>query len=117
MKVMIVEDDENLCSTIEFALTKNGHEVVGIALDGEEALEKYKEIRPQLVIIDLILPKVHGIDVITKIIEIEPNAKIIAITGASHDSLITKAIDVGARTYLTKPFGPKELMDAIDQIS
>ena len=117
MKVLIVEDDEDLCATIEFALKKNGYEVVGIATDGKMAIEKYEEANAQLVIIDIILPMIHGIDVITKIIEINPNAKIIAITGAKHDSLITKAIDAGAKTYLNKPFGVKELMDAIDQIS
>ena len=116
MRIMIIEDDEELCSTLEFGLKKAGQEVVGIAHDGEEALDKYKALKPDLIIIDILMPKVHGIDVISKIIEEEPSMKIIVITGASHDSLIKKAIDAGARTYAKKPFGVKELMDAIDQI-
>ena len=115
MKIMIVEDDENLCSTVEFALKKEGHDVVGIAMDGESALEIYRDTNPDLVIIDIILPKLHGIDVITKIKEINPDAKILATTGASHDSLIMKAMDSGAQNYMAKPFGMKDLITEIEK--
>ena len=116
MKIMIVEDDENLCSTMEFALKRVGHDVVGMAIDGEEALNVYRDTNPELVIIDIILPKLHGIDVIAKIKEMNPDAKILATTGASHDSLIMKALGSGAQSYLTKPFGMNDLITEIDKM-
>ncbi len=115
MKIMIVEDDENLCATVEFALKKEGHDVVGIAMDGESALDIYRDTNPDLVIIDIILPKLHGIDVITKIKEMDPDAKILATTGANHESLIMKAIDSGAQSFLTKPYGMKDIISEIEK--
>ena len=115
MKILIVEDDENLCSTVEFALKKEGHDVVGMAMDGEVALDIYRDTNPDLVIIDIILPKIHGIDVITKIKEMDPDAKILVTTGAIHDSMIMKAMDSGAQSYLTKPYGMSDIISEIEK--
>ena len=116
MRIMLVEDDENVCLTMEFALKKVGHDIVGMANDGEAALNVYRDTNPELVIIDIILPKLHGIDVITKIKEMNTDAKILVTTGASHDSLIMKAMDSGAKSYLTKPFGMNDLITEIEKM-
>ena len=117
MKIMIVEDDKDVSKTLEFLLVRGGHEVAAIAGDGFQAVEMYQEIRPDLVIMDIILPKEHGINAIKAIVDMDPEAKVIAVTGAVNKSLITRALDAGASGYVTKPFGARELLKCIERVS
>lgn len=117
MNILLVEDDELLTSALKLSLSKNGHQVMGTAEDGIEAIDKFKKLEPDIVIMDLILPKKHGIDTLKEIIAYNPDAKIIVITGASHMSLITDAINAGAFSYLMKPFETKALLDEIEKAS
>ena len=117
MKILLVEDDDLLTSALKLSLSKNGHQVIGTAGDGLEAIDKFKELEPEIVIMDLILPKKHGIDTLKEIISYKPEAKIIVITGASHRSLITDAINAGAFSYLTKPFETRALLAEIENAS
>lgn len=117
MKIMIVEDDEDVRNSVEHLLVKSGHEVVSKAGDGAEAIEQFKENRPSLVIMDIILPREHGIKAIEEIINIDPFAKIIVITGVANEILINKALNAGAIAFLPKPFGAEELLGAINEIT
>ncbi len=116
MKIMIVEDDEHLSHALELTLSRRGHEISGKATDGESAIEMYRKAMPELTLIDLILPRMHGIDTVKEIIKINPEAKIILITGAQHEDLINEAIQSGAKTYLTKPFETDELINTIERL-
>jgi len=112
-RVLIVDDSEVMREMIGDILKENGLEIAGGAKDGSEALEKYKVLNPDLVTMDIVMPKEHGIDAVKKIIEHDQNARIIVISGLYQKSLVMEALEEGARDYLIKPFESVDLLKAV----
>ena len=113
--VLVVDDSEVMREMIKDALTEKGYDVIGEAKDGDEALVKYKELKPSIVTMDVVMPSKHGIDAIKTIIEHDPNAKIVVISGLHQKSLVIDALDAGARDYIIKPFEPDDLVSTIER--
>lgn len=110
-KILIVDDDRNICELLRLLLTKEGYDTL-IAYDGEEALKKFRTEEPDLVVLDLMLPKIDGIQV-CKEIRKESNAPIIMLTakGDTFDKVL--GLELGADDYIVKPFETKELIARI----
>ncbi|HAZ13943.1 MAG: DNA-binding response regulator [Bdellovibrionales bacterium GWA2_49_15] len=110
-KVLVVEDEEDILELIHFHLFKEQYEIF-LARDGEEALSMAKKERPDLVLLDLMIPKIHGLEVCQKL-KSDPETKgisIIMVTAKSEESDIIKGLELGAEDYIIKPFAPKVLI-------
>ena len=114
IKMLVVDDDRNICELIGLYLKKEGFTVY-YAYDGEEAIERFREISPQLVLLDIMLPKIDGIGV-CRSIRAESNVPIIMITakGETFDKVL--GLEMGADDYIVKPFETKELAARIKAV-
>lgn len=108
MNILIVEDDEMILRTLEFRLKKDGYKVE-VARDGKDALKKLKENTYSLVITDLMLPFVTGMEVLSFAKSNKPDLPIIVLSGADEEGTIMDAFKLGADDFIAKPFSPGEL--------
>lgn len=112
MKILIVEDDEGMVELLAKIL--NNHELV-IANDGKEAIDKFSKERPDLVLMDIELPRMNGVSATKEIRKIDPNAKIIAVTAFAVQRG-REILREGALDVIVKPFKVKELLDKIERV-
>jgi two-component system chemotaxis response regulator CheY len=115
-RVLIVDDAVVMRMMIKGILSKNGFEIAGEAQNGAEAIEKYKELRPDVVTMDMVMPGVDGIAAVKAIVAEDPQAKIIMCTSMGQEALINEAMQAGAKTYITKPFQPAKILESIDKV-
>lgn len=117
-RVLIVEDAAYMREMLAEMLEqeKDRYEVVDFAVNGKEAVEKYKELKPDLVTMDLAMEVMDGIQAIVEIKRYDPNALIIAITALGTPEQKNAALDAGAGEYLWKPFSIKNLFDALERL-
>lgn len=108
MKILVVEDDEMILRTLEFRLKKDGYAVTAVK-DGKEALEKLKSDTFHLVITDLMLPYVTGLEVLSYVKSNLPELPVAILSGADEEGTIIDAFRIGADDFITKPFSPGEL--------
>jgi AmiR/NasT family two-component response regulator len=113
LKVLVVEDEALIRLDLAEMLTEEGYVVAGEAGDGEQAVELARRLHPDLVIMDIKMPKVDGITAATTIVD-ERIAPVVMLTAFSQRELITQARDAGAMAYLVKPFARHELVPAIE---
>ncbi|AEH60442.1 response regulator receiver protein [Methanosalsum zhilinae DSM 4017] len=115
-KIMIVDDAAFMRMVIKDILTKNGHEVVGEAVDGLDAVNKYGELKPELVFLDIVMPNMEGIDALKKIIEMDNNAKVVMCSSIGQQSVVTEAIKVGAQDFIVKPFDASKVLEVVNKV-
>jgi len=115
VSILIVEDARGSRESIKDALYDPKYKVIGEACDGIDAVEKFKQLQPEIVLMDIVLPKMDGISTIKKIIELEPEAYIIAISALYKTEQINNVINAGAKDYLIKPFNIDNLVEAIEK--
>jgi two-component system chemotaxis response regulator CheY len=115
MKVLIVDDAFYVLKALRDILEAYGHEVHE-ASDGVDAMDKYKDINPDVVLMDILLPKLDGISTTRSIIEYDSKAKVIAITAVGKKGLEKDCLEAGAKVFITKPFKTRELMNMVDYI-
>ena len=113
LRVLVVEDEALIRLDLGEMLTEEGYQVAGEAADGEQAVAQARELRPDLVIMDVKMPKVDGIEAAGTIVE-ERIAPVVMLTAFSQRELIEQARDAGAMAYLVKPFARHELVPAIE---
>jgi len=115
-KVLIVDDAAFMRTMLKDILSKNGYEVVGEAENGAKAVEKYKELTPDLVTMDITMPELDGIQAVKKIKELDANAKIIMCSAMGQQAMVVDAIQSGAKDFIVKPFKPDRVLDAVVKI-
>ena len=115
-KVLIVDDAVVMRMMIKGILSKHGYEVVGEAQNGVEAVDKYKQLQPDLVTMDMVMPEVDGITAVRQIMSMDPNAKIIMCTSMGQQALVVEAIQAGAKSFITKPFQPPKILETISKV-
>jgi DNA-binding NtrC family response regulator len=101
-KILVVDDEVEACNVLEEFLGSKGHEV-HTALDGPSALDKFKEVKPQLVFLDMIMPGMGGLDVLKEMKEIDPSVTVIMVTVVTDHEQAKETIESGAYDYITKP--------------
>lgn len=117
MKSILVVDDANFMRMmLKDILTKNGYEIVGEAGNGAEALQKYKELNPDLVTMDITMPDVDGIQGVKLIRGFDPNANIIMCSAMGQQAMVIDAIKSGAKDFIVKPFNAERVVDAVKKI-
>jgi AmiR/NasT family two-component response regulator len=112
-RVLVAEDDALIRLDLVECLSEEGYLVVGEAGDGEQAVELAERLRPDIVIMDVKMPKMDGIDAASIIAE-RRIAPVVILTAFSQRELVERARDAGAMAYLVKPFGPRDLVPAVE---
>lgn len=102
-KILIVDDANIVRVMLKDKLEKLGHEIVGEASDGDEAIAKFKELKPDLVTLDIAMPKIDGIECLKQIKQIDNNVKVIMLSSYSDEVRVKSALKAGALGYLLKP--------------
>lgn len=115
--VLITDDTAFMRMTLRNVIQKNGFTVVGEASDGEEAVNKYKELRPDLVTMDITMPKMDGISAIKEIMKFDSNARIIVCSAMGQKPMVIEALNAGARDFLVKPFDAQRVVEALHKAS
>ncbi|HMV20500.1 MAG: response regulator [Betaproteobacteria bacterium] len=110
-KILIVDDEPNIVVSLEFLMKKEGFDVA-VAVDGEEALAKVATFRPDLVLLDVMMPKKSGFEVCEAVRANPDNARLLVVmlTAKGRDTEVAKGLALGADAYVTKPFSTKELV-------
>ncbi len=116
-RVLIVDDAAFMRMLLKDIVTKAGYEVAGEAANGVEAVEKYKELRPDVVTMDITMPEMNGIEAIKKIREFDPNAKIIVCSAMGQQAMVIEAIQAGAKDFIVKPFQHSRVVEALQKVS
>ncbi len=114
-RILIVDDAAFMRMMIKNILTSNGYEVVGEAENGLQAVEKYKELKPDLVTMDITMPEMDGITAVKEIKKIDPNARIIMCSAMGQQSMVIEAIQAGAKDFIVKPFNPQRVLEAVEK--
>src|SRR5690606_32264857 len=91
-------------------LAQGGYRVVGEAANGVQAIEMYKQLRPDLVTMDIIMPDMGGIDAVREIVKEDPDARILMCSAMGQQALVVEAIEAGARDFIVKPFQPARVL-------
>jgi two-component system chemotaxis response regulator CheY len=113
--VLIVDDVAFVRKTLTEILREAGYNVVGEASDGREAVEKWRELRPDLVTMDVVMPNLGGIDATREIIKIDKNAVVVMISAMDQIHLVMEAINVGAKDYIQKPFHSEDVYNVLSR--
>ena len=112
-KVLIVDDAAFMRMMLKDILTKNGYEVVGEAENGAKAVEKYKEVTPDLVTMDITMPKRDGITALEQIMNFDKNARVVMVSALGKEELVKKSLLLGAKNYIVKPLDRKKVLERI----
>lgn len=111
--VLIVDDSPVMRSMLDKFFTENGFNVVGQAADGIEALELFEKLNPDLMTLDIIMPKMRGTEVLETIMKKYPDAKIVMASSVSDARTVMKCLKIGAKQYILKPYDQEKVMSAI----
>ncbi len=112
-RILIVDDAAFMRMMIRDILTKNGYEVCGEANDGAQAIERYKELHPDLITMDITMPEMDGINALKEIKKIDANAKVIMCSAMGLQAMVIDAIQAGAKDFIVKPFQADRVIEAI----
>jgi len=115
-RVLVVDDAAFMRMMLKDILTKAGHEVVGEAANGVEAVEKYKELKPDVVTMDITMPEMNGIDAIKEIKKFDPNATVIVCSAMGQQAMVIEAIQAGAKDFIVKPFQAARVIEAVQKV-
>ena len=113
LRVLIVDDAIFMRKMISDILVENGMEIAGEADTGAKAVQKYAELRPDLVTMDIIMPEMNGIDAVRKIVESDSQAKVVMCSALGQQALVQEAIAAGAKDFLIKPFNAARVVEVI----
>jgi two-component system chemotaxis response regulator CheY len=114
-KILIVDDAAFMRMMIKEILTKNGFDVVGEASDGQQAIDKFKELEPDLVTMDITMPEMDGVTALKEIKKINPNSKVIMCSAMGQQAMVIDAIQAGAKDFIVKPFQAERVLEAINK--
>ncbi len=112
-RVLIVDDSMLMRRLVKETLVADGWDVVGEAADGDEAVEKYRQLRPDAMTLDIVMPGTNGLQALRTILHIDPKAKILVVSALNQTKLISEAIRAGAEDFIAKPFMPEQLQDTL----
>ena len=112
-RVLVVDDAAFMRKVVSDALTSGGHEVVGEAGNGAEAVQRYQELSPELVTLDITMPEKDGLEALGEIISLDPGAKVLMCSALGQESKVIESIQKGAKDFVVKPFQPAQLLEAV----
>lgn len=114
--ILIVDDAAFMRMMIKDILSKNGYNVVGEAENGAKAFEKYSELHPDLVLMDITMPEMDGIAALKKIKGSDPNALVIMCSAMGQQAMVIESIQAGAKDFIVKPFQADRVLEAVKKV-
>jgi two-component system chemotaxis response regulator CheY len=114
--ILLVDDAAFMRMMLKDILTKNGYNVVGEADNGAKAIEKFKELKPNLVIMDITMPEMDGIKATKGIKSVDSNALVIMCSAMGQQAMVIESIQAGARDFIVKPFQPDRVLEAVQKV-
>ena len=115
-KVLICDDAAFMRMMIKDILSKNGYEIAAEAENGVKAVEKYNETKPDLVLMDITMPDMDGIQALKKIREIDPSANVVMCSAMGQQAMVIEAIQSGAKDFIVKPFQAERVIEAVRKV-
>ncbi len=116
-RVLIVDDAVFMRTMIKNMLAAGGHEVAGEASDGAQALEKYKELSPDVVTMDITMPGTDGLQGLKMIMAYDPGAKVIMCSAMGQQAMVVEAVQSGAKDFIVKPFQQDKVLGALAKVA
>ena len=113
---LVCDDSSVMRTMVGDILQKADIEIVGEAESGVEAVEKYQQLKPDLVTMDIVMPLMSGVDAARQIVKLDPHAKIIMCSAIGQQALVVEAIEAGAKEFVVKPFRPGRVLEAVNQV-
>ena len=114
-RLLVVDDAAFMRKMVTDALTKGGHEVVGEAGNGVEAIDRYRDLKPDLMTLDITMPEKDGLAALKEIMELDPSAKVVMCSALGQESKVLESIKIGAKDFVVKPFQPDRVLGAVDK--
>jgi two-component system chemotaxis response regulator CheY len=115
-KIMIVDDAAFMRMMLRTILEEAGHQVLVEAADGQEAVGRYLAYRPDMVTMDITMPVMEGIESLQEILKADPSAKVVMCSAMGQKQQIIKAIQMGAKDFIVKPFQKERVLEAVDRV-
>lgn len=115
-KVLVVDDAAFMRMSIQKMLEPHGHVMIGEAENGIEAVKKYMELKPDIVLLDITMPEMNGVEALKQIKEKDPSAKVVICSAMGQQAMVAQAIQYGAKDFVVKPFEVDRLIAAIDRV-
>ena len=115
-KIMLVDDAAFMRMTIKNCLTKAGYDDIIEASDGQAAVDTYQKEKPDLVIMDITMPNMDGIQALQAIRDLDSNARVVMCSAMGQESMVIDAIKLGAKDFIVKPFKPDRILETIEKI-
>jgi two-component system chemotaxis response regulator CheY len=115
-RIIIADDATFMRMMLKNILVAGGYEVVGEAANGREAVKLYKELKPDMLISDMVMPEMGGIDSLREIMKDNPNANVLICSAIGQQALVIEAIQAGAKDYIVKPFEQSNVLETVNKI-
>lgn len=115
-RILLVDDAAFMRMMIKDILVKNGYDVAGEAENGAKAIEKYRELTPDLVIMDITMPELDGIQAVREIKKLNNDSKIIMCSAMGQQAMVIESIQAGARDFIVKPFQADRVLEAVKKV-
>jgi len=116
-RVLIADDASFMRQMIREIIEPEGYEIVGEAVDGVEAVEQYEAVQPDIVTMDIVMPKRSGIDAVKGILELDSDACVVMCSALGQESLVMEALQAGAKDFIVKPFKPEAVLETMAKLT
>ena len=114
--VLVCDDAIFMRTMITDILSQAGYDIVGEAESGAQAVQRYRDLRPDLVTMDIVMPELNGIEATRQLAEAAPDAKILMCSAMGQQALVVEAIQAGAKDFVVKPFQPSRVLEAVQRV-
>jgi two-component system, chemotaxis family, chemotaxis protein CheY len=114
-RVLVVDDAAFMRKMVTDALTKGAHQVIGEAANGNEAVERFRDLRPEVTTLDITMPEKDGLTALQEIIGLDPGARVIMCSALGQESKVLESIKIGAKDFIVKPFKAERVLGAVDK--
>ncbi len=115
-RVLIVDDAAFMRMSLRKIMVENGFEVVGEAENGKEVLEKYNELQPDIVTLDITMPEMDGITALKGLMKLDPNANVVIVSAMGQESYVREAVMAGAKNFIVKPFNKDHVIKVLNSL-
>jgi len=112
-RVLVVDDAAFMRKVVSDALASGGHDVIGTAANGVEAIDRFRELKPELTMLDITMPEKTGLEALAEIMAIDPSARVLMCSALGQESKVIESIKLGAKDFVVKPFQPDRLLEAV----
>jgi len=116
IKVLFCDDSSFMRTILKGIILRDPFVLAGEASNGREAVELYRQLRPDLVTMDIVMPEKDGIEAVKEIRTLDPSAKIVMVSAMGQQSMVIEAIQAGARDFIIKPFQPPRVQEALKRV-